>query len=120
MLWTEPGTLDRMRELLITSGQWREAAGQIQKPPFDEVTGVTIEYTRDKATGVITTTDIVLSLADTLLLRLDNEQYKVVSSQRPVVTGAMVIEFRGLSTRVRKTEKVNHIASITPSTFNMN
>jgi hypothetical protein len=34
MLWTEPGTLERMREVLITAGQWREDAGQIQKPPF--------------------------------------------------------------------------------------
>ena len=69
MLWTEPGTLDRMREVLITAGQWREDAGQIQKPPFEEVTGVTIEYARDKDTGVITTTDIKLSHADTLMVR---------------------------------------------------
>ena len=65
----EPGTLDRMREVLITAGQWREDAGQIQKPPFEEVTGVTIEYSRDKDTGVITTTDIKLSHADTLMVR---------------------------------------------------
>lgn len=31
MLWTEPGTLERMREALITAGVWREDAGQLQK-----------------------------------------------------------------------------------------
>ena len=82
MLWTEPGTLDRMREVLITAGQWREDAGQIQKPPFEEVTGVTIEYYRDKDTGVITTTDIKLSHADTLMVREDNAEYQVVPVDR--------------------------------------
>src|SRR5439155_24022493 len=29
MLWTEPGTLDRMREVLITAGEWRGEGGGI-------------------------------------------------------------------------------------------
>lgn len=93
MLWTEPGTLDRLRETLITAGQWREDAGQIQKPPFEEVTGVTIEYHRDKDTGIITTTDTKLSFANTLMVREDGGSYKGVPLDAPVVSEAMVIEF---------------------------
>ena len=96
MLWTEPGTLDRIREALITSGQWREEAGQIQKPPFEEVTGVTIEYHRDKDTGAITTTDMKLSHADTLMVREDAGEYKVVPADTPVTTDAMLLEFRAV------------------------
>jgi hypothetical protein len=104
MLWTEPGTLDRMRETLITAGQWREDAGQIQKPPFDEVTGVSIEYHRDKDTGVITTTDIKLSHADTLMVRLDAGEYKAVSTDAPVITDAMVVEFRAVDSTGKNKE----------------
>jgi hypothetical protein len=53
----------RPSRTLTTAGQWREDADQIQKPPFEEMTGVTIEYHRDKDTGVTTTTDIKLSNA---------------------------------------------------------
>ena len=81
MIWTEPGTLERMREALLTAGQWREDAGQIQKPPFEEVTGVTIEYSRDKETGAITTTDIKLSHADKLFVREDAGEWKAVPTQ---------------------------------------
>lgn len=77
MLWTEPSTLDRMREALITAGAWREAAGQIQKPPFDEITGVAIEYSRDKQTGEITTTDIKLAHADKLFIREDASEWRI-------------------------------------------
>jgi hypothetical protein len=104
MLWTEPGTLDRMREMLMTAGQWREDAGQIQKPPFEDVTGVTIEYSRDKETGVITTTDIKLSHADTLLVKQDNSEYQVVPGDQPVVSGAMVIEFRAVDSNKKNKE----------------
>jgi hypothetical protein len=104
MLWTEPGTLDRMREVLITSGQWREDAGQIQKPPFEEVTGVIIEYARDKDTGVITTTDIKLSHADTLMVREEGAEYKVVPLDQPVTSGAMVIEFRAVDSTKKNKE----------------
>jgi hypothetical protein len=104
MLWTEPGTLDRMREALITAGQWREDAGQIQKPPFEEVTGVRIEYQRDKDTGVITTTDIKLSHADKLMVRENGEEYKVVSTDEPVISNGMVIEFRAIDSTGKNKE----------------
>ena len=104
MLWTEPGTVERMREILLTAGQWREDAGQIQKPPFDEVTGVTIEYSRDKDTGTITTTDIKLSHADTLMVREDNAEYLVVPDDQPVVSDAMVIEFRAVDSTKKNKE----------------
>src|SRR4051812_3532583 len=75
MLWTEPNTLERMREVLLTAGAWRGDAGQIQKPPFEEITGVSIEYNRDKESGRIGTTDIKLSHADKLLVREYNGEY---------------------------------------------
>jgi len=93
MLWTEPGTLDRMREVLLTAGEWREDAGQIQKPPFEEITGVSIEYHRDKDSGVITTTDIKLSHADKLKVREDSGTYKEIPCDAPYASSAMVIEF---------------------------
>ena len=104
MLWTEPGTLDRLREVLITAGQWREEAGQIQKPPFEELTGVTIEYSRDKDSGAITTTDIKLSHADTLMVRQDGAEYKVLPVDQPLVSGAMVIEFRAVDSTKKNKE----------------
>mgnify|MGYP000884131048 CR=1 FL=1 len=104
MLWTEPGTLDRMREALITAGQWREEAGQIQKPPFEEATGVSIEYHRDKDSGVITTTDIKLSHADTLMVREDTAEYKVVPTDAPIVSEAMVLEFRAVDSSGKNKE----------------
>jgi hypothetical protein len=104
MLWTEPGTLERMREMLLTAGQWREDIGQIQMPPFDEVTGVTIEYFRDKDTGIITTTDIKLSHADTLMVRQDNGDYQIVPEDQPIESGAMVIEFRAVDSTKKNKE----------------
>lgn len=99
MLWVEPGTLDRMREALLTAGEWREEAGQILKPPFDEITGVAIEYSRDKETGEITTTDIKLSHADKLFVREDGAEWSAHSTDSPVVSGAMVIEFKGVDSK---------------------
>lgn len=96
VLWTEPGTLERMREVLITSGAWREDAGQIQKPPFDEITGVTIEYARDKDSGVITTTDIKLAHADKLFVREDAGEWKPHPTDKPLVSSAMLIEFKAV------------------------
>jgi hypothetical protein len=104
MIWTEPGTLDRMREALLTAGEWREDAGQIQKPPFDEITGVAIEYTRDKKTGKITTTDIKLSHADKLLVREDNAQWGEKSPDAPIVSSAMLIEFKALDSTGKNKE----------------
>lgn len=96
ILWTEPGTLDRLREALITAGAWREEAGQIQKPPFDEVTGVAIEYARDKDSGVITTTDIKLVHADKLFVREDAGEWKAQATDQPVVSSAMLLEFKAV------------------------
>jgi hypothetical protein len=99
MLWVEPGTMDRMLEALLTAGEWREEAGQILKPPFDEITGVAIEYSRDKETGVITTTDIKLIHADKLFVREDGAKWTARSTDSPVVSGAMLIEFRAVDSR---------------------
>lgn len=99
MLWAEPGTLDRMREALLTAGEWREEAGQIMKPPFEEITGVDIEYSRDKETGEITTTDIKLSHADRLYVREDGGKWCAHIPDTPLVTGAMLIEFKALDSK---------------------
>jgi len=104
MLWTEPGTLERMREALITAGAWREEAGQIQKPPFDEITGVTIEYARDRETGEITTTDIKLAHADKLFVREDAGEWRSHSADEPLVSHAMVIEFKAVDSSGRNRE----------------
>lgn len=99
MLWVEPGTLDRMLEAMLTAGVWREEAGQILKPPFDEITGVTIEYSRDKETGEITTTDIKLSHADRLFVREDGVAWNARKTDSPVVTSAMLIEFKAVDSK---------------------
>ena len=90
ILWTEPGTLERMREVLMTAAVWREDAGQIQKPPFDEITGVTIEYARDKDTGVITTTDIKIAHADKLFVREGAGEWKPQTTGQSLVGGAVL------------------------------
>ena len=104
MLWIEPGTLERMREALITAGIWREDAGQIQKPPFDEITGVTIEYARDKDTGVITTTDIKLAHADKLFVRVDAGDWQPHPTDQPLVSEAMLIEFKAVDSSGKNQE----------------
>jgi hypothetical protein len=104
MLWTEPNALERMRDALLTAGQWREAAGQIQKPPFEEVTGVTIEYSRNKATGEITTTDIKLSHADKLFVREEGGEWKVANPDEPIVSHAMVLECKAVDSTGKNTE----------------
>ena len=110
MIWTEPNTFEQVREALLTAGEWREDAGQIQKPPFEEVTGVTIEYSRDKETGEITTTDIKLSHADQLFFRVDAGEWKVSSAEEPVVTDAMLVEFKAVdSTSQNKEGKIYRI-----------
>lgn len=104
LLWTEPGTLERMREALLTAGAWREDAGQIQKPPFDEITGVTIEYARDKDSGVVTTTDIKLAHADKLFVREDAGEWKPHPSDQPLVSNAMLIEFKAVDSSGKNKE----------------
>ena len=104
ILWTEPGTFERMREVLITAGVWREDAGQIQKPPFDEITGVTIEYARDKSSGAITTTDIKLAHADKLFVREDAGEWRPHPTDQPLVSEAMLIEFKAVDSSGRNQE----------------
>ena len=104
MIWTEPGTLERMREALLTAGQWREDAGQIQKPPFEEATGVTIEYSRDKETGAITTTDIKLSHADKLFVSEDAGEWRASNPDEPVVSKAMVIQLKAVDSTGKSKE----------------
>lgn len=104
MLWTEPGCLDRMRESLLTAGEWREEAGQILKPPFEEVTGVTIEYSRDKESGAITTTDIKISHADKLCVQEDNAEWSTRSPDTPIVSSAMVIELKAVDSTGKNKE----------------
>lgn len=96
ILWTEPGTFERMREALLTAGEWREDGGQIQKPPFEEVTGVVIEYARDSETGTVTTTDIKLAHADKLYMREDAGEWRSASETEPVVSNAMILEFKAV------------------------
>ena len=104
MLWVEPGTLDRMREALLTAGEWREEAGQLLKPPFEEITGVTIEYSRDRETGTITTTDIKLAHADRLMIREDVSEYRTHSPDSPLVSDAMLIEFKAVDSTGKNKE----------------
>ena len=104
ILWSEPGTLERMREVLITAAVWREDAGQIQKPPFDEITGVTIEYARDKDTGVITTTDIKISHADKLFVREGAGEWSSHPTDQPLVSSAMLIEFKAVDSSGKNKE----------------
>ena len=104
LLWTEPGTFERMRETLISAGAWREEAGQIQKPPFDETTGVTIEYARDKETGTITTTDIKLAHADKLFVREDAGEWKPHPTDQALVSEAMLIEFKAVDSSGKNQE----------------
>jgi len=93
-----------LREALNTAGEWREDAGQIQKPPFEETTSVSIEYHRDKDTGAITTTDIKLSHADKLMVKEDTAEYKTIPIDEPFESGAMVIEFRAIDSMAKNKE----------------
>jgi len=104
MLWAEPGTLDRMREALLTAGEWREEAGQLLKPPFEEITAVTIEYSRGRDTGTITTTDIKLAHADRLMVREDGGEYRTHSPDSPLISDAMLIEFKAEDSRGQNKE----------------
>ncbi len=96
IIWVEPGALDRMKEALLTADQWREEAGQLLKPPFDEITAVVIEYSRDNKTGKITTTDIKLSHADTLHVREDSKEWRTHNPDFPLVSKAMLVEFKAV------------------------
>lgn len=93
MVWAEPGTLERMKDALLTAGEWREQAGQVMKPPFEEVTAVSIEYSRDAKTGRITTTDIKLHHADTLYVTEDAGKPHKIKHDEAFSSDAMVLVF---------------------------
>ena len=63
-----------------------------------------IEYHRDKDTGIITTTDVKLSHADTLMVREDTAEYKVGADDAPVDSAAMVVEFRAVDSTGKNKE----------------
>lgn len=110
MLWTQSGTLDRMREALLTSGTWREEAGQHLKPPFDEVTSVTVEYARDAKSGTITTTDIKLAHGAKLYVREDAGEWEDRSADEAMVSDAMRIELKAVDSTGKNQEgKPNRI-----------
>lgn len=94
MVWVEPGTMDRMKDALLSVREWREQAGQVMKPPFEEVTGVSIEYTRDLKTGRITTTDIKLHNADTLFVGEDGGALTKIPHVEAFSSDAMVLVFQ--------------------------
>jgi hypothetical protein len=94
MMWVEPGTMDRMKEALVTAGEWREQGDQLMKPPFDEVTAVNIEHVRDAKTGRITTTDIKLFHADTLYVTEDAVAPRKISPTEAFSSDAMVLVFQ--------------------------
>ena len=93
MVWAEPGTLDRMKDVLLTAGEWRDQAGQVMKPPFEEVTAVSIEYTRDAKTGAITTTDIKLFHGDTLYVTEDTAKPRKIKHDEAFTSDAMILVF---------------------------
>lgn len=94
MVWAEPGTLDRMKDALLTAGEWRDQAGQILKPPFEEVTAVSIEHTRDSKTGRITTTDIKLFHADSLFVTEDSGKPHKIKHDEAFSSDSMVLAFQ--------------------------
>jgi len=94
MVWAEPGTLDRMKDVLLTAGEWRDEAGQILKPPFEEVTAVSIEHTRNTKNGRITTTDIKLFHGDTLLVSEDGGEFQKINDNEAFSSDAMVLVFQ--------------------------
>lgn len=104
MFWVEPGTMARMLEVLLTAGEWREEASQILKPPFEEITGVIIEYFRDRETGTITTTDIKSVHADKLMVRENGGEYRKHSPDSPLVSDAMLIEFKAIDSKGKNKE----------------
>lgn len=99
MVWAEPGTLERMKDILVTAGEWREQAGQILKPPFVEEATVSIEYERDPKTGRITTTDIKLLHGDTLFVTEDGGAEKKIKHDEAFLSDAMLIVFQARDSR---------------------
>lgn len=104
MIWTPPNTLEQMRQALLTAGEWREEAGLILKPPFEEVTGVHVEYARNPDDGKIVTTDIKLSHADTLYCKEDGGEWKKVDPDSPCISEAMTIWFKAVDSKGKNKE----------------
>ena len=104
MLWTEPGTLERMKEALLTAGQWREEAGQLLKPPFEEVTGVRVEWHRDPMTGRITTTDLKITHADELYVEVDGAAPNKISPDQAFESDGMVLVFKARDSKGKNKE----------------
>lgn len=94
MVWVEPGTTERMKDALVTAGEWRDQAGQILKPPFTEEAIASIEHERDPKTGKITTTDIKLIHGDTLWVSEDGGGEKKIPADQAFVSDAMVLIFQ--------------------------
>ena len=112
MVWFEPGRLERMKEILLTAGEWRDEAGQFLKPPFEEVTAVSIDHERDSKTGRITTTDIKLFHADTLVVSEDGRPPKKIKYDEAFSSDGMTLVFEGLdSTGKNKTGKPYRITN---------
>jgi hypothetical protein len=94
MVWTEPGTPERMKDVLLTAGEWRNEAGQILKPPFVELATVSIDYERDSKKGRITTTDIKLIHGDTLFVSVDGGSEQKIKHDEAFVSDGMVLVFQ--------------------------
>lgn len=96
IVWTEPGVAERMKDVLVQHGIWRISGTDIEKGPFEERTGVTVDFQRNDATGEITITDFQLEHADTLEAREDEGQWKAIPIDRAYQSTAMTIEFRAV------------------------
>jgi len=96
MVLTQPGTLERMKDALLRAGEWREEAGQILKPPFDEVTSVSVEWKRDDSTGQITTTDLKIAHADKLMVQEDGGEWREIPLDKPLTSDAMRLAFKAV------------------------
>ena len=108
MVWTEPGTLDRMKDVLLTADEWREEAGQILKPPFEEATAISIDYARDPKSGRVTTTDIKLHHADTLWVSQNGSEYEKIKHDEAFSSDAMVIIFQARDSTGKNKEGKPH------------
>ena len=118
MVWAEPGTLERMKDALLTAGEWRDQAGQLMKPPFVEEAIVSIDHERDPKTGKITTTDIKLIHGDTLYVSEDGGAEKKIKSDEAFVSAAMILVFQcrdstgansdGRATRIENNISLKH------------
>lgn len=94
MIWTEPGTPERMKDALLTAGVWRDEAGQILKPPFVELATVSIDYERDPKKGSLTTTDIKLIHGDTLFVSVDGGAEQKIKHDEAFVSDGMTLVFQ--------------------------